>query len=110
MPNNLNKGLKWSIIKYYEALLAIEGNNPSMGEEDMIYWSEWGDAHQFEIRPHVFVVAQEQQWPVEINFSTERGVEEYAVSLSGTEWWLDTFTTEEEAVEFCQQNNLNLID
>lgn len=106
----ISEELKQSIIKYYEALLAFEGKNPSMSEEDVLYWSRWGDTRQSEIWQHVFVVAQEQQWPVEINFSTETGVEEYAVSLSDTEWWLNAFPTEEEAIKFCKQHNLNLRD
>jgi hypothetical protein len=102
--------LKKSIIKYYGALLAFEGKNPSMSDEDVLYWSNWGDYRQSEIWSHVFVVAQEQQWPVEINFSTETGEGLYAVSLSDTEWWLNAFPTEEEAVKFCKQHNLNLRD
>lgn len=53
-------------------------------------------------------VAIQEKTPVEIYYNDEAGRFQYSVQIVGTDFWLEAFVTEEEAIEFCREEGLPL--
>lgn len=50
------------------------------------------------VKPNVF-----------INYNNEAGIWLYSVQVVDTDFWLDSFKTQNEAFEYCERHNLEII-
>lgn len=56
---------------------------------------------------HIIEVALEQKTPVEIYHNDESGEFKWAVQLINTDFWVDCFLTKDEAINFCEDEDLS---
>ncbi len=59
---------------------------------------------------HVIEFCQRTETPVVIGRNNELGYFVYAVVIGGTDYWLNNFTFENEAKQWCRNNFLNLLE
>jgi hypothetical protein len=66
-----------------------------------------------ERREHDFVIidrAVALKVPVNIRYNNETGKFRWAVEIVGTDFWIDAFETKDEAIEYCKEDGLPVVE
>jgi hypothetical protein len=64
-------------------------------------------------REHDFNIidkAIEFKVPVDIRYNNDTGLFKWAVEIQGTEFWIDAFETKQDAVEYCEEDGLPVMN